>query len=141
MKKLSKKMLALATFVYSLLTPQPIYAQATSDWATRIPACVEGDVATLQGIECLLGNIFSIAISGVGIAAFVMLIVGSFLYLTSGGNPKATDAGQKTITFAVVGILVAISSWIILNFIGIFAGPNVAKLLGTFSIIAPSPSP
>ena len=113
-----------------LTSPTPANAQATKSWKDIQSGCVssevvpEGtaDVATLQGLECVVQNILGIAMSAIGIAAFVMLLIGSFLYLASGGNPKSTDAAKKTITMAITGIVVALLGWIIINFIGVFTG-------------------
>lgn len=109
------------------------YAQDTAKWSG---GCVgdqagENDVATIQGVECLVNNALTIGTTAVGIASFVMLLVGSFLYLTSGGNPKGTEAGQKTITFAIVGIVVSLTGIIALNFISSFTG---VKQIKTFQI-------
>lgn len=92
------------------------------------PRYVQQGVLTIQGIEGILGNILAIAISGIGFAGFVMLIIGSFQYLLSGGNPKGTEGGRNTITFAIVGLIVALSSWIILQFIVAFTGVEALKV-------------
>ena len=85
--------------------------------------CVSEDgVATIQGLRCLIANILSIAITGIGFAGFIMLIVGGFRYLTSGGNSKGTETAKNTITFAVIGLVVALSSFVILNLIAEFTG-------------------
>jgi len=52
----------------------------------------------------------------------VMLLVGSFRYLFSGGNSKGTETAKNTITFAVIGLVVALSSFVILNLIAEFTG-------------------
>ncbi len=79
-------------------------------------------VATIQGIECLLGNVLSVAVTLLGLLAFVMFIVGSFRFLLSGGNAKGTEEGKKTITFAIAGLVLALSAFIILNLISSFTG-------------------
>ena len=122
--------IAVFCFTTVLASPTPAHAQATKSWTDIQVGCVSSetvpdgtaDVATLQGVECVVQNILGIAMSAIGIAAFVMLLIGSFLYLTSGGNPKSTDAAKKTITMAITGIVVALLGWIIINFIGVFTG-------------------
>lgn len=110
----------LSQIPLSLLLHGKVRAQFTTPWAEG--TCVIDDVATIQGIECLVGNILNIAISAIGLAAAVMFVVGSFLLLTSGGNPKGTDAAKKTISYAIMGLIVALSAWIILNFVSVFTG-------------------
>lgn len=80
------------------------------------------DVATIKGFECLLRNVLGAATTFIGLASFVMIIVGAFLYLTSGGNTKGTEAAKQTITYAIIGIVVSLMAYFILNFVAIFTG-------------------
>lgn len=100
-------------------TVLPAQAQ-TQPWQEGV--CVQNGVATIQGIQCLVGNVLSVAVSGIGLAGFVMLIVGAFRYLLSGGNSKGTEEGRQTITFAVAGIVLALSAYIILKLVADFTG-------------------
>ena len=50
---------------------------------------------------------------GLIIISFLILLVGAFHILTAGGNPDKVALGRKFITFAVVGIALAVLSFII----------------------------
>ena len=95
-----------------MVTPQP--------WQGTCVA--SDDVATIQGLRCLIANVLSVAVTGIGLAGFVMLIVGAFRYLTSGGNSKGAETAKNTITYSVIGLVVALSSYVILNLIAKFTG-------------------
>jgi hypothetical protein len=82
------------------------------------------DVATIQGLQCLIANVLSVAITIIGLTGFVMILYGSFKYLISGGNSKHTDSARATITYAIIGLVVALSSIIVLNLISAFTGIN-----------------
>jgi hypothetical protein len=84
--------------------------------------CIEKEVATIQGLRCMVANILSVAVTAIGFAGFIMLIVGGFRYLISGGNSKGTETARNTITFAIIGLVVAISAFVILNLIAKFTG-------------------
>ncbi len=120
--------LTSAFYFFSLNTP-PASAQ-TSAWSSINNRCVHGystvasenDVATFEGIECLVANVLSVAITMIGIAAFVMFLVGSFRYLTAGSNTKGVEGGKNALTFAILGIVVALASFLILRFIANFTG-------------------
>lgn len=58
----------------------------------------------------------------IGLAAFIMLIYGAFLYMTSGSSSKGTDAGKQALTYAVIGIIVGLMSFWILQLISTFTG-------------------
>jgi hypothetical protein len=77
----------------------------------------------------MIGAVITLA----GLGAFIMLIVGGFMYLMSGGEKEATQKAQKTLTYAIGGLVVTLSAWIIMNFVGNFLGINLA----TFNICLP----
>lgn len=124
MKRFPALLLVLVVAVVAAsILPPVAQAQGPQVWDYgRLDYCAINGVATIQGLQCVLQNVFSVAITFIGLAAFVMLIVGSFGYLLSGGNSKGTEQARNTITFAVVGIVVALSAFIILNFVSIFTG-------------------
>ena len=117
--------------VYCLLfTPSPVYAQV-SVWQGNCVYYHQGTpIATLAGFECLLNNVLSIALTGLGLVMFVMLVVGGFKYLTAGGDPKAMESAKGTLTWAIAGLILAILAWFILSAIQNLTGVNVT----TFTI-------
>jgi len=90
------------------------------------------DPASLSAIDALLERIFNLALPIGGMVVFIMLIVGGFRFLTSGGDPQKIEAAQKTLTMAVVGLLVAIAAFFILQLIASFTG--IGDSLFEFSI-------
>ena len=62
-----------------------------------------------------------------GIILFIMLILGGFKYLTSAGNPENAAAAQKTITYAIIGIVIVALAYLILVLIQQFTGANVTQ--------------
>jgi hypothetical protein len=132
-KTLADKLtLTLSALVSSLALATPVAAQ-TKAWGGK---CVESQindrgevssVATIQGLECLIANVFIVFITLIGLAAFVMFIIASFRWLTSGGNTKGIETARNTMTFAVIGIVVALSAFIIINLISSFTGVTVIQ--------------
>jgi len=53
----------------------------------------------------------------VSVIALIVLIIGGFRYLTSGGNEKAMESAKNIITWAVVGLIIILCSAIIINVI------------------------
>ena len=47
----------------------------------------------------------------------MFVIIGGYQYLTSAGNEESAEKGQKTITNAVIGLVVIILAWVIINVI------------------------
>lgn len=86
-----------------------------------------GDPLYLQEISIYIGNIIKALIPLVGIIAFIMLIFGGFTILSSGGNPENTQKGKNIITYAILGIVLTIVSWLVLLFIQNFTGAQVTE--------------
>ena len=123
--------LFLILSISKLINPQHVFAQ-TQEWGNFCIHTLDGTTApTIQGLQCAIANVLSVFISIVGLAGFVMLIYGSVKLMLSGGNSGGTEEAQKTMTFAVVGIVVVLSSFIILNLISSFTGVSLIK---TFAI-------
>lgn len=86
-------------------------------------------VATLKGIEWIFARILNLITYFAVLAVFIMLVVGGFKYLTSGGDPKATESAQNTLTYAIFGLVALIGVWLILKFIYVFTGVDVTKFV------------
>lgn len=84
--------------------------------------------AQLSAVILIIKNIISILAPAAGIAFFVMFLIGGFKFVTSGGDPKATGAARSTLTFALVGVLLVVASWLILTAIKEFTGVDVTTV-------------
>ena len=59
-------------------------------------------------------NIFS---SLIGVAAVIMIMVGGFRYITSGGNDTAIAESKKTLVYAIIGLAIAALAQLIVKFV------------------------
>jgi hypothetical protein len=114
--------LGILIFLYLsvLLSPLPACADCWAD-------CAPEEIATIQCIECIFMNFLNIATTLAGLAVFVMFIAGGFQYLTSMGDPKGTESARNTLTYAVLGLVLVIAAWFILQFIEEFTGVTVTE--------------
>lgn len=53
----------------------------------------------------------------VGIAAVVMIIIGGFRFITSGGESNNVASAKKTILYAVIGLIIVAFAQIIVRFV------------------------
>ena len=114
MKKILLFVILLATFA------SPVYAgPGWTDDSGETPA-------RLGDLEEVFARVLSIALSLAGIAFFVMILIGGYKYMTSGDNPKNAEAAQKTLTFAVIGFVLVVASWLIIQIIEEFTGLNLS---------------
>lgn len=65
----------------------------------------------------LAKDFVNVMLFAVGILAVIMLIWGGIRYVLSGGDSGAVSSAKKTILYAVVGLIVAILAYAIVNFV------------------------
>lgn len=74
-------------------------------------------MGSLSDIWLIVAAIIEILLRVAALAAVGYMIYGGFVYLTSQGEPDKTTQARKTITSALVGLVIAISSAAIVDFI------------------------
>ncbi len=123
-KKIATLLFVVA--VSTIVSAQPVHAQ-TREWGGVCLGPTEGsaDVATIQGLECLIANVFIVIITLVGLAGFVMFCAGGIIWMFSGNDSKNTATARQTMTYAVIGIVVTLSAFIVLNLISAFTGISI----------------
>ena len=82
---------------------------------------------TLADIETVIRNLLGAATSIIGLAIFVMLVVGAFQYITAGADQKAVEKSQQVFTFALMGGAAVIILWLIFVFLKEFTGVDLLK--------------
>lgn len=70
--------------------------------------------AKIQTIVTTIVNIFSIV---VGIIAVIMIVVGGFKYITSGGDSGNITSAKNTIVYAVIGLVIVALAQFIVKFV------------------------
>lgn len=92
------------------------------DWKNT-PDCIsDGGAATIKCLEPLFQNIVAAVMALSGVALFVMLLVGGFNFLFSGGDQKKLEAARGTLTNAIIGLVVIVLAFLILKTISVFTG-------------------
>lgn len=82
----------------------------------------------LSQLADLFKNVVTAIMALAGIVLFVMLFMGGLKYITSGGDPKGIEGAQKTISYAIYGLLAILVSYLILYIIGQVTGAtNITK--------------
>jgi TRAP-type C4-dicarboxylate transport system permease small subunit len=77
----------------------------------------------------LIANILKISFSIAGLILLGMLIYGGIQWLGSGGDKEAVAKAQKRITAALIGFIVYMSVFAIINFLApVFGGLNILNI-------------
>lgn len=117
----------LAVFVLPVAIIQPAYAQV--DEEAKQAACdgigaVGGncdDGSAGGSIDQIIKTVVEVLSWIVGVAAVIMLIIGGFRYVTSGGDSNATAAAKNTILYALIGFVIALMAQALVRFVFIEA--------------------
>jgi sterol desaturase/sphingolipid hydroxylase (fatty acid hydroxylase superfamily) len=112
------------------------------DWSSWSSCGIGGDdpaPATIKCLEVVFANLLVVFVSLAGLGLFIMIIVGAFQYLTAGDNAEQAQKARNSITYAILGLVLMILSWIILLAIEWFTGVPVT----VFKIpdVTPIPTP
>jgi hypothetical protein len=104
------------------LAPAPA-ANAACDSQTTITDgldCAKGSSntpTTLFGGGGIFTTIVNILLFIIGAISVIMLIIGGIRYTISGGDSSAVTSAKNTIMYAIVGIIVAVLAFAIVNFV------------------------
>ncbi len=71
-------------------------------------------------------KVVNYALGFLGLFAVIMVIYGGFLYVSSAGESEGPEKGRKTILYAVIGILIIMGSYVIVNTVLKAPGGNPA---------------
>jgi len=90
--------------------------------------CVSTNFSSLEGggATSFTKTILNLVFSTAGGIAFLYLIYGSFLILTSQSNPEKLDRGKKVVYGAIVGVIFALCSIFIINLVA----ANILRIPG-----------
>lgn len=100
--------------------PAPTPAPASSTGGLKytllekIPGLASTDGSNLP---VYVKAIYSTALAIVVLSALFMLSVGGFMYLTSAGNTSAMGTAKEVIFDSIIGLIIALSAWLLLNVI------------------------
>lgn len=76
-----------------------------------------GSQTNASGLDANVKTIINVLLFIIGIAAVIMIVIGGLRYVISGGDSSHTKAAKDTIFYAVIGLVIAILAYAIVNFV------------------------
>lgn len=118
MKKTFKLIISLST-IFVLTSPLISSASVFWSWGQSLVPCGPGTAIP----QCSLCNLFTLGqhlISFgftlvVEVLAPIAIVIGGFYIMTSGDSPSRLEQGKKTIIYAIIGVIIALASFTIIN--------------------------
>ncbi len=119
-----KKILLAFVLTFSLVAVAvPTPAHAAYDIGTKVCDGINPDgVGTAKcddtgGVTKIFKQVINVLSFLVGAISVIMIIVGGFRYMISGGDSNAVSAAKNTILYAVVGLVIAILAQALVRFV------------------------
>lgn len=129
-----KKIILLSSILFAFMTPASAFA------ATPFGACknvVSGNTAVCSGdakdAKEIAKNIISVLLWIVGMASIIVIVYSGITFVTSAGNPSQITRAKTMLLYAVVGLVVSILAYAIVNFIVGSAGGSKGSSSGSSS--------
>ncbi|MBW6441257.1 hypothetical protein K0B03_04515 [Patescibacteria group bacterium] len=88
---------------------------ANAAWVWEPQVQIPGIPTTGVTLSMYLVGLYNFLLSVVGIVAVMMLIVGGMRLITAAGNSAALSSGKEIISNALVGLLLALLSWVFIS--------------------------
>lgn len=123
-KKSLQALLLVPVMAFGLAAVVPSVAGAAQCGANDISLqngadCAQGEDQSSQlfGTNGVFSTITNVLLFIIGAISVIMLIIGGIRYTVSGGDQAAVTSAKNTILYAIVGIVVAILAYAVVNFV------------------------
>jgi hypothetical protein len=133
LKKIKQAIVTLiagAALLVPLSVPVMVYAGSGANITDNLCGGVELDATSGADGTCatttttgeteanrLIKNVINVFSLVVGVVAVIMIIVGGFRYITSGGSDSSVSGAKNTILYAIIGLVIVALAQIIVRFV------------------------
>ena len=118
-----KKILLIIGAIAAIIAPQMILASSSNlvfaDAKTQIESAVNevGGSENKTDVKGFIGNIIKTMFFAVGVLSVIVIIFAGVTFVMSAGNSQTIQKAKTTIIYAVIGLIVSILSYAIVNFV------------------------
>ena len=121
MKKsiISIAIMTCVVFGTSVLSTASLSGSASAQVSEGINTATTSEMKgkSIDGDNGLIKTVVNVLLWAVGILSVIMIIFSGLRYITSAGDASKTKSAQSTLTYSVVGLIVAIMAYAIVNMV------------------------
>ena len=111
-----KKALMMLALVAVIVSPKLVDAQLNlSDKTYGIGTTNPGVGGNQAKFAEVIGRVITFLLGFVGALSVLVIIIGGIFYIISGGDQGKAETAKGYILYAVVGLVVALLGWVIVN--------------------------
>ncbi|QQG50858.1 MAG: hypothetical protein HZB75_05065 [Candidatus Saccharibacteria bacterium] len=103
--------------IVSFVPSYTVLADAAGDITTGINDVGGNEGGNATSLGSRIQTVVNILLYILGAIAVVMIVIGGVRYTTSNGDSSAIKGAKDTILYAVIGLIVAIMAYAIVNFV------------------------
>lgn len=122
-----KLFILLVGLLSPLVVVQPVFAAAIEICPTTGPFAKLCNLK-FDNVGTIIGNLITIILILAIVIAVFFLIYGGIRWITSGGDKQAVENARNHIIAAIVGLVIALLAFFIINFVGSLIGVNLTNL-------------
>lgn len=120
MKKIVQQLAIILLLVFVLTFPYFVFAGSRDDIKTNMDS-IAGGYDTTKGTETglaeVIGMIINAGLSLLGVIFVVLIIYAGFNWMTASGDESKIDTAKKTLSRAIIGLIITAGSYAIWNFV------------------------
>lgn len=94
------------------------------------PAFAQPEINFVK-LEGIFAGLFYGLFSLVGITSLLGIVMGSYGYMMSEGDPKQLESAKKTLSWAIIGAIIGAAAWLIVSVVWaqIFPGAGPIRII------------
>jgi|SRR5688572_7303157 hypothetical protein len=109
---------ATAGILAATALPAVTFAQGGLNANDLGVGAIQNDIKLGSGdVRQTAARIINVALGFLGIIAVVIVLVGGFKYMISGGNEEKTSEAKNLIVSGIIGLAIILSAWAITSFV------------------------
>ncbi len=116
----TKKFLSFAATIAiaaAVVIPSVTFAQPATD-PYGVDAVGESGLNLSGGdVRQTAARLINVALGFLGIIAVIIVLIGGFKYMLSGGDSSKTEEARKLIISGIIGLAIILSAWAITSFV------------------------
>lgn len=121
---LDRKLVATTLGIATAIMLPATSAQAACDANSQINNGINGGASCAQGSSIAspslpdqIKNITNTLLLVIGAISVIMILIGGMRYVLSGGDEAGTRSAKDTILYSVIGLIIALLAYVIVNFV------------------------